>query len=125
MTTEAQRRAERLATCPSNGHPLRSSGSFSGFVRSLREIAGHRELLGLLVRRELKARYKDSSLGFLWSLIRPLTHALIYYVAIGQFLGAARGVPDFAIFVFTGLTIWGSSARSSPAARRRSSGTPD
>ena len=32
---------------------------------------------------------------------------LIYYVAIGQFLGAARGIPDFAIFVFAGLTIWG------------------
>jgi len=59
------------------------------------------------VRRELKARYKDSSLGFLWSVIRPLTMLVIYYVAIGQFLGAARGVPDFAIFVFTGLTIWG------------------
>jgi ABC-2 type transport system permease protein len=71
------------------------------------EIFAHRELLGLLVRRELKARYKDSSLGFLWSLIKPLTMLLIYYVAIGHFLGAARGIPDFAIFVFAGLTIWG------------------
>jgi ABC-2 type transport system permease protein len=74
---------------------------------SIKEVLAHRELLDLLIRRELKARYKDSSLGFLWSLIKPLTMLLIYYVAIGQFLGAARGIPDFAIFVFAGLTIWG------------------
>ena len=78
-----------------------------GFWGSIKEVLAHRELLDLLIRRELKARYKDSSLGFLWSLIKPLTMLLIYYVAIGQFLGAARGIPDFAIFVFAGLTIWG------------------
>ncbi len=31
----------------------------------------------------------------------------IYYVALGHFLGAARGIPDFAVFVFTGLTAMG------------------
>ncbi|WP_235933809.1 ABC transporter permease [Agromyces humi] len=67
----------------------------------------HRELLGRLVSRELRAKYKNSSLGILWSLIRPLAQLLIYYIAIGQFLGAARSIPDFAIFVFTGLTVWG------------------
>ena len=53
-----------------------------------REILARRELLNLLVRRELKARYKDSALGFLWSLLRPLSQLLVYYVAIGKFLGA-------------------------------------
>ncbi|KRE26047.1 ABC transporter permease [Agromyces sp. Soil535] len=107
MSNEAQRRADRLRELPFERATASFNGSFGSFVRSIREIAGQRELLGLLVRRELKARYKDSSLGFLWSLIRPLTMLVIYYVAIGQFLGAARGVPDFAIFVFAGLTIWG------------------
>lgn len=72
----------------------------------IRELLDHRELMGLLVRRELKARYKDSSLGFLWTLMRPLALLLVYFVAIGQFLGAARAIPDFGIFVFTGLTLW-------------------
>jgi ABC-2 type transport system permease protein len=71
------------------------------------DIWAHRELLSLLVRRELKARYKDSSLGIVWSLFRPLAQLLIYYFAIGQILGAARATPDFAIFVFVGLTMWG------------------
>ncbi|TAM71909.1 MAG: ABC transporter permease [Microbacteriaceae bacterium] len=83
------------------------SGLFRGAGDSLADIWAHRELLGLLVRRELKARYKDSSLGVVWSLFRPLAQLLIYYFAIGQILGAARGTPDFAIFVFVGLTMWG------------------
>lgn len=83
------------------------SGFFRGTGASLQDIWGHRELLGLLIQRELKARYKDSSLGILWSLFKPLVSLAIYYFAIGQILGAARSVPDFGIFVFIGLTMWG------------------
>ncbi|WP_139416732.1 ABC transporter permease [Agromyces laixinhei] len=77
-----------------------------GTWQSLTEVFEHRELLGRLVDREVRAKYKNSSLGIVWSLMRPLAQLLIYYVAIGQFLGAARSIPDFAIFVFTGLTAW-------------------
>lgn len=73
---------------------------------SIREIAERRYLLGLLVRRELRGKYKDSALGFLWSLIRPLTQLLIYYIVLGEFLSLARSIPSFAIFVFTGLATW-------------------
>lgn len=75
-------------------------------LASVREVWTHRELLGMLTRRELKARYKDSALGFLWSLARPLTQLLIYYVVVGKFLGAARSIDNFAIYIFAGLTIY-------------------
>ena len=107
MSSTAQERSDRLATLPFQTSSSSSEGAIGGFWGSIREVLAHRELLDLLIRRELKARYKDSSLGFLWSLIKPLTLLLIYYIAFGQFLGAARGIPDFAIFVFAGLTIWG------------------
>jgi ABC-2 type transport system permease protein len=107
VTLSAQDRADRLATETFQVSGRARTSFIRNIVGPVREIFGHRELLDLLVRRELKARYKDSSLGFLWSLIKPLTMLLIYYVAIGQFLGAARGIPDFAIFVFAGLTLWG------------------
>lgn len=83
-----------------------SSTFFKGSIRSIIDVVEQRGLLGLLVRRELRSRYKDSSLGFLWSLARPLTQLFIYYVVIGQFLGAARSIPDFAIYVFTGLAAY-------------------
>jgi ABC-2 type transport system permease protein len=91
--------------------PLVTAGPPPGWVTGTTYSAGaiwnHRELLGLLVRREIKARYKDSSLGLMWSLLKPLMQLLIYYVAVGKFLGADRAIPDFAIFMFAGLTVWG------------------
>ena len=107
MTSEAQRRAARLSETPFQRASASRPAVFGGFVRSVTELFQQRELLSMLIRRELKARYKDSSLGFLWSLIRPFTLLLIYFIAIGQFLGAARVIPDFAIFIFAGLTLWG------------------
>lgn len=106
VTSQKDIRTARLAA-----QPLVPAGPVSGFIGgtadSVRGVWRYRELLDLLVKRELKSRYKDSALGFLWSLIRPLTQLLIYYIAIGQFLGAARSIPDFAIYIFTGLTAWG------------------
>ena len=105
-TSAAEARALHIQSEPFNT-VSQKSGFFRGSWRSIADIWSHRELLGLLVKREIKARYKDSSLGLVWSLGRPLIQLLIYYFAIGQVLGAARNTPDFAIFVFTGLTIWG------------------
>ncbi|CCG04982.1 ABC transporter permease [Blastococcus saxobsidens] len=82
------------------------SGLVSGTSSSVRNIFAYRELLVLLVRRELRARYKNSSLGFMWSLVKPIAQLIIYFVVIGKFLGAARAIPEFAIFVFAGLTMW-------------------
>lgn len=111
MTAQADARAQALAV-----EPLRPAGSQKGLatgtVQSIRNIWAHRELLGMLTRRELKARYKDSMLGFFWSLMRPLMMLIVYYVAIGKFLGAEKvpgrpgGIPSFAIYIFTGLTAW-------------------
>lgn len=100
-------RYQRLSTLPmqtvGGAHPLTPRG----VVDSIRDVVAQREMLGLLVKRDLKSKYKDSALGFLWSLARPLVQLLLYFVVLGQFLGAARGIPDFAIYIFTGLTAMG------------------
>jgi ABC-2 type transport system permease protein len=56
------------------------------------------------VRKELKVKYKDSFLGFLWSLARPLFLLLVYWLIFGKFLRA--GIPDFAFYLFSGLVAW-------------------
>ena len=93
-----------------SAEPLLPVGTRPGFLRgttdSLRHVWAYRELLGLLTRREIKVRYKDSALGLLWSLIRPLAMLAVYYLAIGKFLGAQRAIPDFAVYIFTGLTAY-------------------
>jgi len=101
----ASDRAARLAK-----EPLRrvdaSEGLISGALLGWRAIFEHHELLGEMVKREIKARYKDSGLGVLWSFIRPLAQLLVYYLVMGKFLGAQRSIPMYAVFVFTGITLW-------------------
>jgi lipopolysaccharide transport system permease protein len=44
-----------------------------------RELWARRELIGILVSRNLKIRYKQSALGFFWSLLGPLFLIVIYW----------------------------------------------
>jgi ABC-2 type transport system permease protein len=106
LSDVASRRAENLAKLDFEVLEGRPPGLFKGTVASIVALFRQHELIELLVRRELKVRYKDSSLGFLWTLIRPITLLLVYYFALGVFLQAARGIPSFAIYVFSGLTLW-------------------
>ena len=69
----------------------------------VREIVGYRELLVMLVRKELTVRYKNSVLGFTWSMLQPL-FLLVVYTAVFAILGA--GFARFAIWVLCGLLIW-------------------
>lgn len=78
----------------------------SGFL-ALKDVWHSRSLLLMFVQRDIKAKYKDSFFGVLWTLIRPLVQLLVFYLVIGKFLGAERGIPLFAIYIFTGLTAWG------------------
>ncbi|WP_222194119.1 ABC transporter permease [Modestobacter italicus] len=76
-----------------------------GFGEDVRDIWSFRGLLVQLVRKELKVKYKDSVLGFFWTLVRPMIQLVIYYVAFTIFLGNSQ--PAYAIFIFSGLVIWG------------------
>ena len=64
------------------------------------------ELLQALVMRELRTRYRGSYLGWVWALARPLVMLFIYGLIVGVFLGAARSIPDFMLFIFVGLIAW-------------------
>ena len=72
---------EDLVTVSGQGAP-------GGTWHAIGEIARHREMLNLLIRRDLKSRYKDSVLGFAWALVRPIFQLLIYFVIIGKVMGA-------------------------------------
>jgi ABC-2 type transport system permease protein len=75
--------------------------------RSLRahiaEIWEYRELLDGLIRKELKVRYKNSVLGFVWSMVQPV-FLLGVYTMVFSILGA--GFDDFPIWLLCGLVPW-------------------
>lgn len=72
-----------------------------GPVRRIRDIWIYRELLENLVRKELKVKYKNSALGFVWSLLNPMLYLAVFYVVFTVFLKSS--IPSFPIFLLAGL----------------------
>ncbi len=67
----------------------------------------HRALVGVLVRRDLAARYRASILGYLWSLLNPLFLLVVYAVVFTTvFEPRMKGADPYALFLFAGLLPW-------------------
>jgi len=75
-----------------------------GVGQRLREIWIARELLVYLVRTEIKVKYKNSTLGLVWSMVAPAMTLAIYFVVFQLILG--NRMPHFVIFLFAGLLLW-------------------
>ncbi len=70
----------------------------------LRDLWSNRDLLMLLVRSELKVKYKNSVLGYAWSMLNPALVLAIYYVVFK--IIARNHQPNFAVWLFAGLIAW-------------------
>ncbi|MCL4314046.1 MAG: ABC transporter permease [Actinobacteria bacterium] len=84
--------------------PVRVVSAQVSVGQRIKEIWRSRELLLFLVRKELKVKYKNSVLGFLWSLLNPALTLIVYYVVFQLVL--KNGIPYFAVFLFAGLLVW-------------------
>ncbi|MEZ4582119.1 MAG: ABC transporter permease [Caldilineaceae bacterium] len=71
----------------------------------LTTLWSYRELIYNLVVRELKARYKNSVLGFVWSLLNPLGMMLVFTVVFGVLLPNTQ-IEKYPIFLLCGLLPW-------------------
>ncbi|MEW6553644.1 MAG: ABC transporter permease [Actinomycetota bacterium] len=73
----------------------------------LRRLFEYRELLFNLTRKEVKVKYKNSFLGFLWSLVTPLMMLVVYYVAFGIiFKMRGEGMSYYAFYLMAGILPW-------------------
>lgn len=81
-----------------------TTGDFTvpGVSRGLLDVFGSGYLLGLLISQSIKVRYRGSSLGWLWSYVKPATQFVIYYVAFGLLFQMSKG-NNYAIYLFAGL----------------------
>ena len=80
-------------------------------IEKLKEILRHRQLILILVSRELKARYRGTMFGFLWSLFNPLLLMLVYTVVFGFIVSGGRvagfaSTKFYALFLFNGILPW-------------------
>lgn len=71
----------------------------------IKDILSRKELLWILILRNLKIRYKNSALGFFWSLLTPLVMILIYAV-FAKILKFNQGQTWYLQMLVTGIVIW-------------------
>lgn len=71
-----------------------------------REIFLYRELLGFLVWRDIKIRYRQTLLGGLWAVLQPLLAMLIFTFVFNRLAGVKSDGPPYPLFVFAGLAPW-------------------
>lgn len=69
-----------------------------------RDFENYRDLLFVLLEKEMKVRYKDMALGYVWSIANPLSHALVYFFAFKIMM--RLNVEDYALFLITGVFPW-------------------
>lgn len=84
-------------------------------MTTLAEYSASRELLGNLVQRELRGKYKRSALGWAWSLINPLALAAMFTFVFGVVFsgrldevgnGNLSGIYAYPLFLLAGLLPW-------------------
>ncbi len=63
-----------------------------------------RDLIYEMVLRDLKLRYKRSSIGIAWSLLNPLAQMLVFTFLFRRVL--PLNIPNYPVFVFTGVLVW-------------------
>lgn len=73
-------------------------------VKAFRELIAYRALIQVLVARDLKARYRGSILGLLWTLLNPLLHMGIYVLLFAVYMQAV--MENYAAFLLCGLLPW-------------------
>ncbi|MCL4534600.1 MAG: ABC transporter permease [Bacteroidetes bacterium] len=74
-------------------------------MNRLGEFIRYRELLSTLVVRDLKLRYRNSLLGFVWSLLNPLLMMLVF-TTVFTVMMRNNGTPNFPIFALIGILAW-------------------
>ena len=74
--------------------------------KDLKELWQYRELLYFFSWRDLKVRYKQTSIGVAWAIFQPLITMVVFTVFFGKLADVpSDGVP-YPIFVYVGLLFW-------------------
>jgi lipopolysaccharide transport system permease protein len=84
----------------------------TAMLQKLKELFKYRQLIATLVTREVKARYRGTALGFLWSLFNPMLLMIVYSIVFG-YIFHGSGARDFtakpiwySLFLLNGLLPW-------------------
>ena len=78
----------------------------AGSALRVRDLWAYRELLFFLTWRDVKVRYKQTSLGAAWAILQPLLTMLTFTLLFGKLAGIQSGDIPYPLFSYAGLLIW-------------------
>lgn len=79
-------------------------------INKLKEIIAYRDMIGGLVKRDLRGRYKGSVLGFIWNFINPMCQIAVYIVIFSMVFPS--GIEYYPIYLIVGMMPWNFFAES-------------
>lgn len=83
---------------------IRPKKTFS--LADFKEVWQYKELLYFFTWRDLKVRYKQTTIGVLWAVFQPFITMVVFSLFFGALLKTpSDGVP-YPVFVYTGLIFW-------------------
>ena len=82
---------------------------------NLKEVWQHKELLYLLVERNIKIRYKQTLIGASWAIFQPLATMLIFTIFFGVLIKVPSDGAPYAIFAYSAMVYWTYFSIAMPA----------
>jgi lipopolysaccharide transport system permease protein len=76
------------------------------------ELWHFRELFYFFTWRDVKVKYKQTTLGIIWVLLQPILTVIIFSVFFGRALKIPSGGIPYPVFVFSGLLFWNAFSAS-------------
>ncbi len=83
---------------------IRPQAQGHGLAAEARELWRYRRLIRTLLERDLRSRYKNSSVGVAWTVINPLIQVLVLTVAVGYILSS--GPSNLSAYIFCAYLPW-------------------
>lgn len=72
----------------------------------LTEIWQYRDLFYFLAWRDIKVRYKQTVIGITWSVIRPVSIMIVFYIVFGRIAKLPSGEIPYPLLVFSAVLPW-------------------
>lgn len=73
-------------------------------IDQIKEVYQYREMIRMLVQRDLRGRYKKSFLGFFWTFLNPLLQLGVYTIVFSVVMRS--GIDKYYLFLFVALIPW-------------------
>jgi lipopolysaccharide transport system permease protein len=76
------------------------------FAEDVASVWANRELLMVLVRREISVRYRQAVIGLLWVVLQPLLTTMIFTTVFVVFVRIPTTEQSYPLFAFAGIAVW-------------------